>query len=286
MTYLIVIALFMLMILCIATTYGGRSEEFGLFDDKTYSEESTGFEIIVPGLEQELKRLSMIEGRLKQLQDNQDQNTSILSKLYKKDIEGADYISSGWFVQVHDVLQTPYGISMGAAISVFYGVPNLCFRSDSFPFVGSVDKPIYLPKSSNVGFRAMTIYKIKKTGYYDFRIGSDDGSRLSYQIVNPDVLLDEKNIRRRWIKLIDMYSNVVTQAEKWKNSGSTYFNKSDLVLLRFDYFQIVGSSAACIKVAYSESSQSSQSSKNYTDLDLADISCSDLWSAIPLMGLI
>jgi hypothetical protein len=277
--------------MCIVTSYGDRSEGFGLFDDKTYSEESTGFEIIVPGLEPELKRLSMIEDRLIQLQDNQDQNTLILNKLYKKDVEGADYISSGWFVQVHDVLQTPYGISLGAVISVFYGVPNLCFRSNSFPFVGSAEKPIYLPKSSNVGFRAMAIYKIKQSGYYDFRIGSDDGSRLSYQIVDPDVVLDEKNIRRRWTTLIDLYSNVITQAEKWKNSGQTYFNRSDLVLLRFDYFQMAGSSAACIKVAYnpSQSGQSSRSdtnSKNYTDIDLNDLSCSNLWSSIPLMGLI
>ena len=248
-------------------------------------------QIITAGLGPEVKRLGELETELSDVRIRQIMNTNLLSKLVKKDVMG-DYITRGWFVQVYDVLSTPIGISLGSEIDRYHGIRRICFRAqDNYPFLGIPQDPMYLPKASFIGFRAMTVFKIPKTGYYQFRVLSDDGSRLMYQIVDSDVTIDEKNVRNVWKPLIDQWR---FQAETWQYSSRLYFNQSDLVLLRFDYFQADENSTACIKVRYSEIDEPLDSGKQnnhldsdegYTDFNIGDLYCSLLWSNVPLMGI-
>lgn len=248
-------------------------------------------QIIVAGIGPEVRKLGDIESELSNIKVRQLINTNILEKLYEEDVLG-DHMSQGWFVQVHNVISTPHGITLGAEIDRFYEIPRICFRAqNNFPFLGLPQDPMYLPKPSFIGFRAMTIFKIPKTGYYQFRVLSDDGSRLMYQITHPSVMIDEKNIRNTWIPLIDQWR---FQAETWEYSQFLYFNQSDFVLLRFDYFQADGNSTACIKVRYSEvenpididnPSDRFESDENFEDLNISDLNCSLLWTNVPLMGI-
>jgi PA14 domain len=247
-------------------------------------------QIITAGLGPEVRRLGDVETKLSDMRLRQIMNTNLLEKLYKKDVLG-DYMTRGWFVQVHDVISTPHGVSLGAEVDRFHGIRRICFRAqNNFPFLGIPQDPMYLPKSEFIGFRAMTIFKVPRTGYYNFRVLSDDGSRLMYQVVNSDVMIDEKNLRDTWTPLIDQWR---FQAETWNYSQKLYFNQSDLVLLRFDYFQADANSTACIKVRYSEVKEDSQDDnrdnridqdKSYDDFSIGDLYCSLLWSHVPLMG--
>jgi hypothetical protein len=246
-------------------------------------------QIITAGLGPEVRRLGHLESELSDVRLRQIMNTNLLEKLYKKDVLG-DYMTRGWFVQVHDVNSTPHGVSLGAVIDRFHGIRRICFRAQNdFPFLGIPQDPMYLPKSEFVGFRAMTVFKIPKTGYYDFRVLSDDGSRLMYQIVDSDITIDEKNIRNIWKPLIDQWR---FQAETWNHSERIYFNQSDMVLLRFDYFQADENSTACIKVRYSETDEGERDENlnnhidnNFDDFNVGDLYCSLLWSHVPLMGV-
>jgi len=238
-------------------------------------------QIITAGLGPEVRRLGHLESELSDVRLRQIMNTNILEKLYKRDVLG-DYMTRGWFVQVYDVNSTSHGVTLGAEIDRFSGIKRICFRShNNFPFLGIPQDPIYLPKSDFVGFRAMTVFKVPKTGYYDFKVLSDDGSRLMYQVVDSDVMLDEKNIRSTWSLLIDQWR---FQAETWNHSEKIYFNQSDMVLLRFDYFQADANSSACVKVRYSETYKS-MPNDNFDDFNIGNLYCSLLWSEVPLMGV-
>lgn len=248
-------------------------------------------QIITAGLGPEIRRLDKLEKQVDEMDLQQSYNTNTIRRLYKHDNVG-NYRTRGWFVQVHDFIVTANGlILLGGEITRFHGVPRICFRSqNNLPFLGTPQNPIYLPKYNFVGFRAMTVYKIPKTGYYNFRILSDDGSRLMYQVVDSDVMLSEKNIKNTWQMLIDQWKY---QTETWKASEKIYFNQSDMVLLRFDHFQAEGNSAACIKVKYSRvdndltnNNDDAELEGDYEDLKLIDMHCSLLWSNVPLMGIV
>lgn len=244
-------------------------------------------QIITAGLGPEVRKLGHLESELSDVRMRQIMNTNLLEKLYKKDVLG-DYMTRGWFVQVYDVISSPHGVTLGAEIDRFHGIRRICFRAqNNYPFLGIPQDPLYLPKPNFIGFRAMTIFKIPRTGYYDFRVLSDDGSRLMYQVVNSDVMIDEKNIRNTWRPLIDQWR---FQSETWNYSEQLYFNQSDLVLLRFDYFQADANSTACIKVRYTEvgdeANQDMEEKGNmFDDFNVGDMYCSLLWSNVPLMGV-
>ena len=193
--------------------------------DPFESAESFEFEskqIILAGLGPEIRKLGEIESKLSDIEVQQLMNTNLLDKLYKKDVLG-DYITRGWFVQVHNVISTPHAITLGANISRHHGVRRICFRAqNNFPFLGVPEDPLFLPKAEFIGFRAMTIFKIPKTGYYQFRTLSDDGSRLMYQLVNSDAILDERNVRGLWNGIFD---NWRFQTETWQTSQKYYFNQ-------------------------------------------------------------
>jgi hypothetical protein len=264
-------------------------------------------QVITTGLGPEIRRLGKLESDMDNIELQQSLNTNMISRLNGRDFLG-NYKTRGWFVQVHEMMVTPNGlILLGSEITNYHGVSKICFRSqNNLPFLGTPQNPIYLPKTNNIGFRAMTIYKIPKTGYYDFRILSDDGSKLMYQVVdngvkqigyshnheemyNPDIMTNEKNIRNTWTPIIDQWK---FQTETWKTSKKLYFNQSDMVLLRFDHFQADGNSAACIKVRYSQvesdltnNNDDAELEGDYEDLKLKDMHCSLLWSNVPLMGI-
>jgi PA14 domain-containing protein len=266
---------------------GIETDMAGEVDDQINRTDPRNMQIITAGLGPEIRRLGELESTLNNVQINQIRNSNVIDKLYKRDVMG-DYKTRGWFVQVHDVISTPHGITLGAELTKFHGIRRICFRAhQNFGFVGVPQDPYFLPKTEFVGFRAMTIFKIPKTGYYDFKVLSDDGSRLMYQVVDSDVMLNEKNIRSLWKPLIDSWR---FQAETWKHTPKLYFNQSDLVLLRFDHFQADGNSGACIKVRYSQveddftNNDNNRLQDNFDDFNYADLHCSLLWSHVPLMG--
>lgn len=236
--------------------------------------------IITAGLGPEIRRLAELETRLNDVQDAQILNTNVIAKLYKKDAMG-DYIAPGWFVTTHDVISNPHGVALGTVLTRHYAVPRICFRAqNTFGFLGYPQNPTYLPKGNYVGFRAMTIYKIPKTGYYDFKVLSDDGSKLMCQIVDATAMQSQDNIYGDWTSLIDQWR---FQAETWKYSKKIYFNQSDLVLLRMDYFNSEGNASACIKVRYTDAEE--KESSGYEDLKFSDMYCSKVWSNIPIMNI-
>lgn len=203
---------------------------------------------------------------------------SILDKLYQSDLDGS-FLTHGWFVEFHNVVDHPMGIILGENLGKIYSAPSICFRAkESFPFLGTPENPIYFPKADNIGMRAMTVLKIPKTGYYDFRILSDDGVRFYYQKVGANIILNEKNARSQWIMIIDEW---VTQAENWKISKKIYFNQNDLILLRMDYYEMGIFATACIKIRYYLDNFRVEES----DPPFENTFCSLLWSEVPLLGV-
>lgn len=205
---------------------------------------------------------------------------NVMSKLYTTDSNG-DYIVNGWFVQFHNVTtNSPNGTVLTEIIRKVYGVPIICFRSrDRYPFLSTPDKPIFFPKSDYIGFRAMTVLKIPKTGYYDFKVLVDDGMRLYFQKVSSNVILNEKNVRSVWNLAIDSWN---TQAEVWIYSPKMYLNENEMIMLRADYFEIERYASFCIRLRY----YTDNNSTNFTEsnLPIKNMFCSLLWNEVPLLG--
>ena len=215
---------------------------------------------------------------LKSVSDEIQKINNILNKLYQSDLDG-NYLTHGWFVEFHNIIDHPKGIILGESLGKIHSAPNICFRTkESFPFLGSPENPIYFPKADNIGIRAITVLKIPKTGFYDFRILSDDGLRFYYQKVSANVILNEKNARSQWIMVIDAW---VTQAENWKLSKKIFFNQNELILLRMDYYEMGIFATACIKIRYYLDNDQVQES----DLPFENTFCSLLWSEVPLLGV-
>jgi hypothetical protein len=207
--------------------------------------------------------------------------TNVVSKLYTTDM-GGDYVVNGWFVQFHNILDTPEGVVLGEIIHRIYGAPIICFKTkDSFPFLGYPDKPMFFPKADNIGFRAITILKIPKTGYYDFRSLTNDGMRIFYQKISSDVIFNEKNVRSTWNLCIDSWIN---QADVWLTSKKLYFNQNDLILVRMDHYELSGYASGCIKLRHY--TDDSLNRIEETDLPYENLFCSLLWSEVPLLGFV
>lgn len=205
---------------------------------------------------------------------------NVMSKMYTTDSNG-DYIVNGWFVQFHNVTtNSPNGIVLTEIIRKVYGVPIICFRSrDRYPFLSTPDKPIFFPKSDYIGFRAMTVLKIPKTGYYDFKVLTDDGMRLYFQKVSSDVILNEKNVRSVWNLMVDSWN---TQAEVWIYSPRIYFNENEMIMLRADYFEIERYASFCIRIRYYVDKDSTDFTES--NLPVKNMFCSLLWDEVPLLG--
>lgn len=192
-----------------------------------------------------------------------------------------EYIMNGWFVQFHNVVTTgPNGIVLTEIIRKLHGVPAICFRArDRLPFLGTPDKPIFFPKADYIGFKAITVLKIPKTGFYDFKVLTDDGIRMYYQKVKSDVFQNEKNLKSPWTLAIDSW---IIQAEIWTYSKKVYFNQNDLVMVRLDYCEVGGFSSACIKMRYYESDYDT----NFEEFNIPYKSsfCSLVWNEVPQLG--
>ena len=210
--------------------------------------------------------------------------TNVVNKLYTTDMKG-DYVVNGWFVQFHNILDTPGGVVLGEMIYRTHGVPVICFKTkDSFPFLGRPDKPMFFPKADNIGFRAMTILKIPKTGYYDFKSLTNDGMRIFYQKISSDVIFNEKNVRSTWNLCIDSWIN---QADVWLTSKKLYFNQNDLIFIRMDHYELTGAASGCIKLRHYVDNVLSNDATDHieeTDLPYENLFCSLLWSEVPLLG--
>lgn len=225
-------------------------------------------------INQSVQRVTDIQNINTEIQKIKD----VLDKLYQTNLNGA-YLTHGWFVEFHNIIDHPEGIVLGEGLGKIHSVPSICFRAkESFPFLGSPENPIYFPKADNIGFRAMTVLKIPKTGFYDFRILSDDGLRFYYQKVGANIILNEKNAMSQWIMLIDQW---VTQAENWKLSKKIYFDQNELILLRMDYYEMGIFATACIKIRQYMDDQKVQES----DPPFENTFCSLLWSEVPLLGV-
>ena len=220
---------------------------------------------------------SNIDHKIQDLNNKLVVLTNEFEKLYKSDIKG-DYIIHGWFVQFFDIIDHPNGVMLAGSLNKVQGIPVICFRTrDSFPFLGYPEKPLFFPKQENSGFRAMTILKVPKTGYYDFKILTDDGMRVYYQKTTSNVIYNEKNVRTPWTLLIDGWQD---QAETWFTSKKLYFNQNDLVLVRVDYYQHGGYASACVKLRYYENNKIDEN-----DLPYNNTYCSLLWQEVPILGV-
>lgn len=226
---------------------------------------------------------------IKQKNKNLTSKLQILSNTIEKTDEidfNGDYIINGWFVQFHNVIETPSGIILGAIIDKIYGASAICFRTkDNYPFLGTPDKPVFFPKADYTGFRASTILKIPKTGYYDFRVITSDGIRLFYQKVTANVIENEKNARSKWIVLINSW---IAQAEVWLTTEKIYFNENDLIFIRMEAYELTGYASGCIKYRYYENNikidQINNDPVKESDLPYKNLFCSLLWTDVPLLG--
>jgi hypothetical protein len=206
----------------------------------------------------------------------------LMLKVYNQDGRG-NYIVHGWFAQFFNVIESPQGVILGEELTKTYGAPMICFRAkEGYPFLGTPAKPIFLPKSDYIGFRAMTVFKIPKTGFYDFKVLTDDGMRLYYQKTKSSVMANEKNVRNVWNLLIDAWKD---QAETWLFSKKLYFNENDLVLLRCDYYELTGYSSACVRVRYYVDGETSDRYEE-SNLPYDRLFCSLMWSSVPLIGFV
>jgi len=229
-----------------------------------------------------------LETQLKYLKDQNQQMQkrltyldNVVSKLYTYDVNG-DFVVHGWFVQFHNVTtNSPDGVILTEMISKLYGVPIICFRAqDRYPFLGLPDKPIFFPKANNIGFRAMTLLKFPKTGWYDFKILNEDGMRVYYQPVTANVILNEKNMRSVWKLIINSWTD---QAETWVYSNKMYFNQNDLIMVRLDYYALKHYAACCTRMRYYTDGENSTKFEE-SDLSGDKIFCSVLWPEVPLLG--
>jgi len=196
---------------------------------------------------------------------------------------------NGWFVQFHNLIDTPGGMMLGEMINKVYGCPQICFRvKNGFPFLGPPEKPMFFPKAINIGLRAMTILKIPNTGYYDFKILTDDGMRLYYQKISSQdnlqatMILNDKNIYPPWNIIINSWKD---QAEVWDTSNKMYFNENDLLLIRLDYYQLAGYASACIKLRRYHDTSDKSDKMTEMDIPYKNTFCSLLWSEVPLLGI-
>ena len=246
---------------------------FGNSDQMEHHENITSISIN-PDQERMIREL---KEHVKRLETKVDYSYGIIKKVYEKDTNG-EYMTNGWFVIFHDILETPNGVVLSSPINREYGVKNICFRSrDADPYLGHESDPVLFPKSDKVGFRAMTIWKVPKTGTYDFKVLTDDGMKLFYQKVNTEIIKSERYARNEWTPLIDAWND---QAETWLTSDKLNLNQSDMILLRMDYYENSVFASACIKVRYHESTTSVEE----TMLPEKDIFCSLVWNHIPILG--
>jgi hypothetical protein len=212
--------------------------------------------------------------------------TNMIDKFYTPDTEGR-YVVNGWFVEFHDLIDTPDGVILGATLNKIHGVPLICFKTNqSYPFLGPAEKPMFFPKPDNIGLRAMTIFKIPFTGYYDFNVTTDDGMRFYYQKVESNVMMNEKNVRSPWNTIIDSW---VTQATTYITSKKIYFNQNDLIFMRIDYYHLSGGYASqCIKlrryVDQINDTETNNMKIKEMDFPHKNLFCSLLWSEVPLLG--
>lgn len=232
-------------------------------------------------------QISVLKASNDKLKQDVQTLTNIIGKFYTTDSTG-EYIVNGWFVEFHNLLDAPGGMALGETLQKVYGAPLICFRvKDGYPFLGPPDKPMFFPKQNNIGFRAMTILKIPYTGYYDFKVLTDDGMRLYYQKVSSTVILNEKNVRSPWQMIIDSW---LDQAEVWITSKKIYFNQNDLIFIRMDYYQLSGYASACIKLRrYRDDIVTNNPDNDHIqemDLPYKNTYCSLLWSEVPLLGFI
>ncbi|VBB18878.1 hypothetical protein YASMINEVIRUS_1410, partial [Yasminevirus sp. GU-2018] len=230
-----------------------------------------------------IKRLQAVEKENGELKKDVSFLNNIVSKMYKTDGFG-DYVVHGWFVQFHNVMsEGPDGVVLSEIIRKVHGVPKICFRArDGLPFLGTPEKPMLFPKADRIGFKATTILKIPKTGYYDFKVLSDDGVRVYYQKVAFDTILNEKNVRSVWNLAIDSW---IEQAETWLYSKKDYFNENDLVMIRMDYYELDGFASACIRMRYhSIPDDKTNPEGREFDIPYKNTYCSLLWNEVPLLG--
>jgi hypothetical protein len=216
------------------------------------------------------------------MQEKLDSMSNIVKSINELDTKG-EYLVNGWFVQFHNVMDTPSGVFLGEIINKIYGAPIICFRAkEGYPFVGPPEKPLFFPKPDFVGMRAMTVLKIPKTGTYDFKILTDDGMRLYYQKVASSIILNEKNSRTIWTNLIDSW---LDQADVWVTSGKLNFNENELILIRVDYYDLTGYASACIRLRYYLNGKDDSGKVEETNLPYKQIFCSLLWAEVPLLGV-
>jgi len=229
---------------------------------------------------------------LKQKTDDLDKNSQTLDKLSNMYVSdpGGEYIINGWFAQFHNVINTPGGVILAEVIGKVYGVPIICYRSGfRFPYLGYADRQIVLPKNAYVGFRAMTLFKVDKTGIYDFKIYTDDGTRLYVTKPTPGILLDEKNVKTTWNMCIDSWFD---QSEVWAliSKQKFRFYQNELVLIRMEHFhyEVAYKATACVKLRYfpDETKIYNDDDQSIIEQDLPynNIFCSLLWSEVPLLG--
>lgn len=234
-------------------------------------------------------QLAAIKEENKKLKRELDNLTVIINKSCVASSEG-EYVVNGWFVQFHNLIETPGGLVLSELLYKIYGAPVICFRvKEGYPFLGPPDKPMFFPKADGIGFKAMTVLKIPATGYYDFRILTDDGMRLYYQVVASNVVQSEKNVKSAWNLLIDAWFD---QAEIWITSKKLYFNQNDLVLVRMDYYELSGYASACVKLRHHKDEHGNGIGNiidpnprvEEIDLPYKNTFCSLLWSEVPLLG--
>lgn len=217
-----------------------------------------------------------------EMQEKLDSMSNVVKSINELDTKG-DYIVNGWFVQFHNVIDTPSGVFLGEMLNKIYGASIICFRAkEGYPFVGPPDKPLFFPKPDFVGMRAMTVLKIPKTGIYDFKILTDDGMRLYYQKVASSIILNEKNSRTIWTMLIDSWMD---QSDAWVTSNKVYFNENELILIRVDYYDLTGYASACIRFRYYLNGSNDDGKVEEMNLPYKQLFCSLLWAEVPLLGI-
>ena len=241
-------------------------------------------QILSKGLTDIDNQVSELKKENDKLKQDVENLSNVVGKLNTFDLKG-EYVVNGWFVQFHNLIETPGGLILGEILHKVYGVPVICFKvKEGYPFLGPQDKPMFFPKADNIGLRAMTILKIPSTGYYDFKVLTDDGMRLYYQKVTPNVIQNEKNVRSQWNPIIDSWFD---QAENWLTSKKIYFNQNDLVFIRMDYYELTGYASACIKLRHYQDDVNNIKTMDpikETDLPYKNTFCSLLWAEVPQLG--
>ncbi len=221
----------------------------------------------------DMKRIDNLEENVSDMKNKLSLLENITLKMYEDDING-DFIANGWFVSTHNVVDTPYGIELSTELKKFYAVKRICFKVKSgFPFLGLESDPTFIQRADKIGFRAMTVFKIPKTGTYTFSLLTDDGARLFYQKVNSRIMYNERNARSTWNYAINAW---FPQSETQYKSEQLSFNENDLILLRLDWFDYAMYSTCCLKIIVDGVE---------TDLPIKNLFCSLIWLDVPLIGI-